>query len=96
MEAVGSEAAGRRRRGPRQKATDSLTTRRWCGVLGAARGPAPAAVLCGDAEVRPDGVDVFSLVERFGAERALGETRIALEELAAEVATRAPTLGLPP
>jgi glycerate kinase len=66
------------------------------GVLEAAReARTPAAVLCGDAEVRPDGVDLFSLVERFGAERALGETRIALEELAAEVATRAPTLGFP-
>jgi len=67
------------------------------GVLEAAREVrTPAAVLCGDAEVRPDGVAVFSLVERFGAARALGETRLALEELAAEVATRASTLEFPP
>jgi glycerate kinase len=77
--------------------SSSLSGKVVGGVLEAAReARTPAAVLCGDAEVRPDGVDVFSLVERFGAERALGETRIALEELAAEVATRAPTLGLPP
>lgn len=58
------------------------------GVLeaaGAAR--VPALVLCGRAETRPEGgVEVRSLVERFGAERAISEPRRALEDLAAEVA----------
>jgi glycerate kinase len=67
------------------------------GVLAAARdAEVAAAVLCGDAEVRPEGVEVVSLVERFGRERALGQTRLALVELAAEVAARAGRLGYPP
>ncbi|HET7236416.1 MAG TPA: glycerate kinase [Actinomycetota bacterium] len=67
------------------------------GVLSAAReAQRAAAVLCGEAETRPEGVDVSSLVERFGRERALGQTRAALLELAAEVAGRAAGLGSPP
>jgi glycerate 2-kinase len=57
------------------------------GVLeaaGAAR--VPALVLCGRAEARPEGVQIFSLVDRFGAERALSDARRALEDLATEVA----------
>jgi len=45
-------------------------------------------VLCGRAEVRPEGVRIESLVERFGSERALSDPRSALEHLAAEVAAR--------
>jgi glycerate kinase len=67
------------------------------GVLAAAReAQRAAAVLCGEAETRPEGVDVSSLVERFGRERALGQTRVVLLELAAEVAGRAAGLGSPP
>jgi glycerate kinase len=46
-----------------------------------------AAVLCGRAEVEAPGARVVSLVERFGEERAMGETRAAVEELAAELAS---------
>ena len=67
------------------------------GVLAAAReARTPAAVLCGDAQIRPDGVEVVSLVESFGRERAFADTRLALEDLAAEVAGRARTLPCPP
>ena len=48
----------------------------------------PAIVLCGRAEVAPEHVRVFSLVERFGEEPALSRGRELLKELAAEVATR--------
>jgi glycerate 2-kinase len=43
-------------------------------------------VLCGRAAVRPDGVRVESLVERFGEDRAMADPRGALRELAAAVA----------
>jgi glycerate 2-kinase len=57
------------------------------GVLRAAReGGVRAAVLCGRAEVEIPGVRVASLVGRFGEDRAMGETRAAHEELAAELA----------
>jgi glycerate kinase len=57
------------------------------GVLAAARaGGVEALVVCGRADVRPEDVEVHSLTERFGSERALGDPRLALEELAAEVA----------
>jgi glycerate kinase len=46
----------------------------------------PVTVLCGRAEVELGGVVVASLVGRFGQERALRDTRRALEELAEEVA----------
>jgi len=75
----------------------SLTGKVVGGVLAVAReAEVAAAVLCGDAEFRPEGVEVASLVERFGRERALGQTRLALVELAAEVAERAGRLGSPP
>lgn len=66
------------------------------GVLTAAseRG-VPAAVLCGRAELAPEGVLVVSLAERFGLERAMGQARRSLEELAAEVAARADRLSSP-
>jgi glycerate kinase len=57
------------------------------GVLRAAReASVAAAILCGRAEVEPQGVRVRSLVDRFGEERAMTDTRTAVEELAAEIA----------
>jgi glycerate kinase len=46
----------------------------------------PAIVLCGEAKIAPPDVRVFSLVDRFGSERALEHARTALQELAAHVA----------
>ena len=46
----------------------------------------PAAVVCGAVAARLDGFPVRSLVERFGAEAALNETRVKLEQLVAELA----------
>jgi glycerate kinase len=43
-------------------------------------------VLCGRAEVRPDGIRVESLAERFGEDRAMADPRAALRDLAAAVA----------
>lgn len=64
------------------------------GVMAVAReAGVPAAILCGRASVTPEGVEVRSLVERFGEERALGDARLALEELAAELATDAERLS---
>jgi glycerate kinase len=45
-----------------------------------------AVVLCGQADIEPPGVRVFSLAERFGAEAAMERSGPLLEELAAEVA----------
>ncbi|MGZ8603409.1 MAG: glycerate kinase [Actinomycetota bacterium] len=57
------------------------------GVLDEARRHRVAvAVLCGRADVRVDGVPVSSLLGRFGEERAMGDPRRALEDLAAEFA----------
>lgn len=53
----------------------------------------PVALVCGRAEIRPEGVPMASLVERFGEERAMRDTRQALEELAAEFARRASELS---
>ena len=53
----------------------------------------PVALVCGRAEIRPEGVPVASLVERFGEERAMRDTRRALEDLAAELARRAGELS---
>ena len=52
-------------------------------------------VLCGRAEVRPEGLRVASLVERFGEQEALENTRLCLESLAQEVAATMP-LGSSP
>jgi glycerate kinase len=52
-------------------------------------------VLCGRAEVRPEGLVVASLVERFGEREALENTRLCLESLAQEVAATVP-LGSSP
>jgi glycerate kinase len=65
------------------------------GVLAAARDAGvPAAVVCGRADGKPEGARIWSLVERVGEERALGDTRLALEELAAEVAAAMVSGGL--
>jgi hypothetical protein len=47
-------------------------------------------VLCGRAELRPAGLRVASLVERFGEREALENTRLCLESLAQEVAATVP------
>jgi glycerate kinase len=57
------------------------------GVLRAAlEAGVTAAIVCGRAEVALPGVRVWSLLDRFGEERAMTDTRTALEELAAELA----------
>ncbi|HEV8565109.1 MAG TPA: glycerate kinase [Actinomycetota bacterium] len=48
----------------------------------------PVAVVCGRADVELPGIVTSSLVERFGEEQAMGETRPALERLAEELAAR--------
>lgn len=59
------------------------------GVLEVARGAGvPVVVLCGRAEIHPPGVEVRSLAELVGPTRALADARLALEELAADVAAR--------
>lgn len=45
-------------------------------------------VLCGRAEVWPEGLRVTSLVDAYGMDRAMGETVAALEDLAADVASK--------
>jgi glycerate kinase len=58
------------------------------GVIRAAgRTGVPVIVVCGQASIRPAGVQVASLVERFGSGRAFRDTRAALQELVAELAT---------
>ncbi|HEX9123256.1 MAG TPA: glycerate kinase [Actinomycetota bacterium] len=53
----------------------------------------PPVILCGRALVRPEGVRVETLVDRFGTERAMQDARRALEDLAAEVAGGLRDLG---
>jgi glycerate 2-kinase len=65
----------------------SLRGKAVAGVIAAAREAAvPVIVICGRADVRPSGVTVASLVERFGDRAALEDTRRSLESLAEEVA----------
>jgi glycerate kinase len=60
------------------------------GVLAAARrAGTPAAVVCGQAEVRLDGVPVVSLVEAVGAARAFGDAQAALRDVAEDLARSA-------
>lgn len=57
------------------------------GILAhARRHRVPAAILCGRADVAIEGVQVATLVERVGEERAVSEARPALEDLAEAVA----------
>jgi hypothetical protein len=59
-------------------------------VINAAReARVPVAVVCGRAEIRPVGVTVASLVERFGRQRAMDDSSRALEDLAEELAVTA-------
>ena len=61
------------------------------GVVSAARTRrVPVAIVCGRATVRPPGVEVASLVERFGEARAFRDARTALEDLVADLAERWP------
>ncbi|MBI2238560.1 MAG: glycerate kinase [Actinobacteria bacterium] len=72
----------------------SLRGKAPAGVIRAAREAAvPVVVVCGQAEVHPDGVTVAALADRFGMDRALGDARRALEDLAEELAGRAPELS---
>jgi glycerate kinase len=66
------------------------------GVLELARrARVPAGVLCGRAEIAPEGVWVTSLIDRVGEERALGDARRALVDVAAEAAAGLP-VSFPP
>lgn len=57
------------------------------GVLAAARRYGTrVGIVCGRAEIEPDGAWVTSLVERVGEERAFDDTRRALEEVVAQMA----------
>ncbi len=49
----------------------------------------PVAILCGRAEVAPDGVTVMSLVDAVGEEAAVGQARSSLESVAEALAHRA-------
>lgn len=53
----------------------------------------PVLVMCGEAVDLPDGLQVFSLVGRFGRDRALERAADALEDLAAEVAAGTETVS---
>jgi glycerate kinase len=65
----------------------SLRGKAPAGVLEAARRAGVAVgILCGSAEIEPDGVRVRSLVGRFGPRRAEDDARRSLEDLAAEAA----------
>ena len=46
----------------------------------------PVAVVCGRADVRPEGVRVVSLVEQVGERAAVGGARNAVEEVAQAMA----------
>lgn len=75
----------------------SLRGKVAAGVLAeAARAGVRAGVLCGRADVRPEGIPVFGLVDRFGERRALEDPRRALEELAGEAALALRPLSSPP
>ncbi len=66
----------------------SLSGKTVAGVLGAAaEAGVRAAVVCGRAEIAPEGAEVRSLVERFGEGPAMTDTRRCLETLAEELAS---------
>jgi glycerate kinase len=65
----------------------SLRGKTVAGVVGAANeAGVRAVVVCGRADIAPDGLRVASLIERFGVEAAMQETRRSLETLAQELA----------
>jgi glycerate kinase len=55
----------------------------------------PVAIVCGQATVEPEGIEVASLAQRFGIERAMHEAGPALEEMSAELARSAERLSRP-
>jgi glycerate kinase len=61
----------------------------------AQRATVPVAVLCGRSEIAMPDALVASLVDRFGQERAMGDARGALEDLAATVALDVERLSSP-
>ena len=65
-------------------------------LVEAQRAGIPMAVLCGRSEIEMPEARVASLVERFGEERAMGDARRSLEDLAAEVALDPQRLSSPP
>jgi glycerate 2-kinase len=72
----------------------SLHGKTVAGVVRAAReAEVPVAVLAGRADISPQDFRVASLVDRFGVQRAMGDTRRALETLAQELAGRAEELA---
>lgn len=100
MDAVGLrrrlEGAGAIVTGEGKLDEQSLRGKVVAGVIEAARvARVPTAVVCGQAEVDPPDVVVASLADRFGLERAMDDTRLAVEELTAEVAGSG-TLGFAP
>lgn len=56
----------------------------------------PVFVVCGRADLHPDGVEVLSLVDLVGADEAMGSTRQALERAGAALAARTPRAPLTP
>ena len=46
----------------------------------------PVAIVCGTAQVHPEGIVVRSLVDRVGPERAIDDSRRSVELVAEEVA----------
>ncbi len=98
MEAVGFE--GRLTRadlvitGEGKFDAQSMSGKAVSGVLRAAtEAGVPGAVVCGAAEIGSPGVEVVSLVERFGREAAESDARRCLETLAQELAGRAGELA---
>jgi glycerate kinase len=65
-------------------------------LVEAQRAGIPMAVLCGRSEIAMPEARVASLVGRFGEERAMGDARRSLEDLAAEVALDPERLSSPP
>lgn len=67
------------------------------GVLRAASAArVPALVLCGRADVQPEGTKVVAMADRYGMEAALHRPRETLERLAADVAAELEEGGLRP
>jgi glycerate 2-kinase len=62
----------------------------------AQRAVVPMVALCGRSEIELPDVRVETLVDRFGEERATADARVALEDLAAEVALDPERLSSPP
>jgi glycerate kinase len=97
MEAVGFEARSDRAdlviTGEGSLDAQSLRGKVPAGVLRVAElTRVPVVIVCGRAEISPEGATVVSLVERVGKEAALRDAGRSLEMVAAELAERAETL----